>query len=142
MGSGAGTKEATGCWTFVMQTNLCITNTKFKQAKASRRWTWESPDQKTHNLIDYIIVSRNLMSSVRNSRSFPSADVGSDHQLVIANIRLKLKIKKRETRIKKVNIQNLKVDKIRNEFHERIEEKWEMIIQESEVDVEKCMGRH
>ena len=121
---------------FCYANNLCITNTKFKQAKASRRWTWESPDQKTHNLIDYIIVSRKLMGSVRNSRSFPSADVGSDHQLVMANIRLKLKVKKQETRIKKVNIQNLKVDKIRIEFHERIEEKWEIIIQDPVVDVE------
>ena len=76
------------------------------------------------------------MGSVRNSRSFPSADVGSDHQLVMANIRLKLKVKKQETRIKKVNIQNLKVDEIRNEFHERIEENWEMIIQDPEVDLE------
>jgi len=67
-----------------------ITNTRFKQTKPNRKWTWESPDRKTHNLIDYIIVNKKLMGSVRNSRAFPSADVGSDHQLVMVNIRLKL----------------------------------------------------
>ena len=75
------------CWI----NRLFITNTKFKNVKPSRCWTWESPDGQTHNKIDFILVSKSILSSVQNSRSFPSADVGSDHQLVLANIKLKLK---------------------------------------------------
>ena len=38
-----------------------------------------------------------MRSSITNARSFPSADFGSDHQLVLVNIKLKLKAKKRPT---------------------------------------------
>lgn len=43
---------------------LVITNTFFKQWKASRLWTWESPDGVTHNQIDYIMVSKRWTSSI------------------------------------------------------------------------------
>ena len=78
--------------------NLSIANTLFRQGKESRQWTWESPDQKTHNKIDYIMVNNKYKQCVTNARSFPSADVGSDHQLVLANLRLKSKTKK-ETKL-------------------------------------------
>ena len=37
---------------FCAVNDLSISNTMFKQKKASRQWTWESPDLKTHNKID------------------------------------------------------------------------------------------
>ena len=81
---GIGTRNGKGdrLLDFCYANDLYVTNTtRFKQAKASRSWTWESPDRKTHNQIDYILVRRKLLGSVRNSRAFPSADCGSDHQL-------------------------------------------------------------
>jgi len=61
---------------FCFANNLCITNTKFKQSKPNRKWTRESPDNNTHNIIDYILVNKRMMGSVRNSRALPSADCG------------------------------------------------------------------
>ena len=43
------------------------------------------------NHIDYIMLSSKWKSSVTSSRAFSSADAGWDHQLVIANLRCKLK---------------------------------------------------
>ncbi|XP_072020206.1 craniofacial development protein 2-like [Amphiura filiformis] len=80
---------------FCAMNDLFTSNTKFKQSKDSRQWTWESPDQKTHNKIDYIMINNKWKNCVTNARSFPSADIGSDHQLVMANVRLKFKIKRR-----------------------------------------------
>jgi len=108
---------------FCSANNLSITNTCFKQKRTNRSWTWESPDQRTHNKIDYILVSRKLMGSVTNSRSFPSADVGSDHQLVMANIKLKLRANKPPTRTKKIDIDKLKADSIRLDYEQKLEEK-------------------
>ena len=79
--------------TFCATNDLCLTNAMFKQSKFNRQWTWESPDQRTHNKINYIIFSNKWKRCVTNSRSFPSADVGSDHQLVMANMKLKFKTK-------------------------------------------------
>ena len=38
--------------------DLVSTHTCFKQAKDSRVWTWESPDGRTRNMIDYILIKR------------------------------------------------------------------------------------
>ena len=61
---------------FCVKNDHVITNTQFKQKKVNRIWTWQSPNGRDHNQMDYIIVSKTLRSSVRNSRAYPSADIG------------------------------------------------------------------
>ena len=60
---------------------------------ASRRWTWHSPNGKHHNQIDYILIKRRFQTSVNiaKTRSFPGADIGSDHDLVMMTFKLHLK---------------------------------------------------
>ena len=88
---------------FASYTNLFLTTT-FGPHKPSRRWIWHSPKGKTHNQIDYIMVNKRFRSSVNINRtlSFPGADVGSDHELLMMTFRLRLKriIKPTNTRIK------------------------------------------
>src|SRR6218665_1648097 len=102
-----------------------------------RKWSWESPDGPTHNLIDYIIVNRKLMGGVRNSRAFPSADVGSDHQLIMVNVRLKLKAKKGTVRTRKINAEALKNEEIKRTFQTRIEQRWELLMTEKVEGIEE-----
>lgn len=52
--------------------------------------TWVSPDQVTENQIDHIAISRKFRSSLLNVRNRRGADVGSDHHLVVSEIRLKI----------------------------------------------------
>ena len=54
-----------------------------------------------------------LVRSVSNCWAFPSADCGSDNQLVMANIKLKLKAKKTVERLKKVNIKKFKEEDVK-----------------------------
>ena len=71
--------------------------------KASRRWTWHHADGEHHSQIDYIMVPRCFQSclSTAKTRSFPGADAGSDHDLVMMAFHLHLKVKKQgHTRIK------------------------------------------
>lgn len=72
--------------------NMVIVNTKYKH-KISRRVTWVAPDGITKNQIDYILVEKRCSSSINGhkTRSFPGADVGSDHNLVMTTMKLKLK---------------------------------------------------
>ena len=84
---------------FVSYNNLVLTNT-FGQHKASRTWTWHSPSGEHHNQIDYIMVKRRFQSSVKigKTRTFPGADIGSDHDLVMMTFCLHLKrVKKQES---------------------------------------------
>ena len=94
---------------FANANRLLVTNTCFGQVKMNRKWTWESPDGFTHNMIDHILISRKWRSSVTNSRACPSADVGSDHQLLIVNIRLKLKARRKLTAVKRFLMPLLKI---------------------------------
>jgi hypothetical protein len=70
--------------------NLYICNTRFEH-KPNRKWTWASPDGIHKNMIDLILVQRRWKTSVTNCRTFQSADISSDHSLVLCNINLKLK---------------------------------------------------
>ena len=71
-----------------------LTNTVYNH-KPNRRFTWISPDGKTKNQIDFIITSQDDKKIFKNSRSYQSADIGSDHSLVMANIQLSGKYPKK-----------------------------------------------
>ena len=77
---------------FASLDDLKLANT-FGPHKASRRWTWHSPNGKHHNQIDYIMIKGRFQTSVNiaKTRSFPGADIGSDHDLVMMTFKLHLK---------------------------------------------------
>ena len=52
---------------------------------------WNSPDGQHRNQIDYILCRQRWRSSIQSAKTRPGADCGSDHQLLIAKFRLKLK---------------------------------------------------
>ena len=62
----------------------------FQQHKR-RLYTWTSPDDLHWNQIDYILCSWRWRSSIQSTKSRSGADCGSDHELLIAKFRLKLK---------------------------------------------------
>ena len=77
---------------FATFNNLVLTNT-LGPHKPSRRWTWHSPDGKHHNQIDYSLMKKRFRSGVNihRTRSFPRADIGSDHDLVMMTFQVRLK---------------------------------------------------
>jgi len=81
---------------------------------------------------------------VQNSRSFPSADVGSDHQLVLANIKLKLKRYPQQRGSLRTNTDKLRDDKILEDYKLRMDEKWNSIqdqnIRSVDISVEQQWG--
>ena len=84
-------------------------NSEWSRAKASRvlprehtghskhplpttqEYTWTSPDAQHQNQSDYILCSQRWRSSIQSTKTRPRADCGSDHELLIAKFRLKLK---------------------------------------------------
>jgi hypothetical protein len=61
------------------------------------KYIWTSPDGKTHNQIDNILVDRRRHSNVLDIRSCRSADYDSDHYLVVAKVRESLTVNKRRS---------------------------------------------
>ena len=75
---------------FCQENALKIANTLFQQHKR-RLYTWTSPDGQHWNQIDYIICSQRWRSSIQSAKTKLGAHCGSDHELLIAKFRLKLK---------------------------------------------------
>ena len=75
---------------FCQENTLVIANTLFQQHK-SRLYTWTLPDGQHRNQIDDILCIQRWRSSIQSVKSRLGADCGSDHELLIAKFRLKLK---------------------------------------------------
>ena len=75
---------------FCQENTLVIANTLFQQHKR-RLYTWISPDDQHRNQIDYILCNQRWRSSIQSTKTRPGADYGSEHELLIAKFRLKLK---------------------------------------------------
>ena len=70
---------------FALRNKLCLTGSMF-QHPPRHKLTWKSNDGRTRTQIDHILVSSRFRSSAMDARVFRSADVYSDHFLVIANL--------------------------------------------------------
>ena len=88
---GLGIQNETGqkLIEFCQENALVIANTLFQQHKR-RLYTWTSSDGQ-HRMIDYILCSQRWRSSIQSTKTRLGADCGSDHELLIAKFRLKLR---------------------------------------------------
>ena len=103
---------------FCLANNLVIGGSLFKH-KNIHKYTWTSPNGKHRNQIDHFLISQKFVTSLTDVRTRRGADIGSDHQLVVAKLKLKLKTQK-NVKQDKVNINELRYCKNKQE-----EFKWE-----------------
>uniref|UniRef100_A0A8D8W1T6 Craniofacial development protein 2 n=1 Tax=Cacopsylla melanoneura TaxID=428564 RepID=A0A8D8W1T6_9HEMI len=79
---------------FVEDSELVVTNTFF-QLPPRRLYTWKSPQDKpekvTRNQIDYILVNKRFRNSFTSVKTYPGADIESDHVPLVGVFRIKLK---------------------------------------------------
>ena len=83
-------------------------------------YTWTSPDGQHQNQIDHILCSQRWRSSVQSTKTRPGADCGSDHELLIAKFRLKLKKVGKTARPFRYDLNQIPYDytvEVRNRFN-------------------------
>jgi hypothetical protein len=78
---------------FATSKNLIVKSTMFPYRNI-HKFTWTSPDGKTHNQIHRILIDRRQHSSIRDVRSFRAADYDTDHYLVVEKVRERLAVSK------------------------------------------------
>ena len=102
----------------VQENALVIANSLFQQDKR-RLYTWTSPDGQYQNQTDYILCSQRWRNSLQSAKTRPGADYGSDHELLIAKFRLKLKKAGKTTRPFRYDLNQIPYDytvEVRNRF--------------------------
>ena len=95
-----------------------MANTFFQQHKR-RLYTWTSPDGQHGNQIDNILCSQRWRSSIQSAKTRSGTDCGSDHELLIAKFRLKLKKVGKSTRPFRYDLSQIPYDytvEVRNRF--------------------------
>ena len=129
---------------FCQENTLVIANTLIQQLK-SRLYTWTSLDGQYQNQTDYILCSQRRRSSIQSVKIRWGDDCGSDHDLLIAKFRLKLKKVGKTTRPFRYDLNQSPYDytvQVRNRFKgldltDRVpEELWTEvhdIVQETEI---------
>ena len=103
---------------FCQENTLVIGNTLFQQHKR-KLYTWISPNGQYRNQIDYILYSQRWRSSIQSAKTRPGADCASDHELLIAKFRLKLKKVGKTTRPFRYDLNQIPYDyivEVRNRF--------------------------
>ena len=107
---------------FCQENTLVIANTLFQQHKR-RLYSWTSPDGQYQNQIDYILCSQKASlswrSSIQSAETRLGADCGSDHELLIAKFRVKLKKVGKTTRPFRYDLNQIPYDyivEVRNRF--------------------------
>ena len=103
---------------FCQENALVITNTLFQQHKR-RLYTWTLTHGQYQNKTDYILCSQIWRSCIQSTKTRPGADCGSDHELLIAKSRLKLKKVGKTTRAFRYDLNQIPYDytvKVRNRF--------------------------
>ncbi|XP_073811735.1 uncharacterized protein [Musca autumnalis] len=102
--------------------NMIIGGTLFPH-KRSHKITWVSPDGRTENQIDHICINKMWRHSLLDTRNKRSADIGSDHHLLIGEFRLK--IVRTDTRnintSTRLDIQKLKNPNIRQQYRQQLQ---------------------
>ena len=62
-----------------------------KHPLSKTQQTWTSPDGQHQNQTDHILCSQRRRSSIESAKTRSGADCGSDHELLVAKFRPKLK---------------------------------------------------
>ena len=130
---GMGTRNDRGdrMIQFCEENHLVICNTFF-QHDHRKLYTWKSPGDRTRNQIDYIMVRNRFKNNVKNAKTYPGADINSDHNPVVIKLQIKLKSRGIKTsRTPQIDISALKQPDISQLYLVEVKNKYDSLIVES-----------
>jgi hypothetical protein len=111
---------------FATSKNLVVKSTMFPH-HSIHKYTWTSPDGKTLNQTDHILIDRRRLSSILDVRSFRGADCNSDHYLVVLKVREKLEVRKRMVEkmdMERFNVKQLNEKEVEEQYQVTIKNKF------------------
>jgi hypothetical protein len=130
---------------FATLKNLLVKSTMFPHQNI-HKYTWTSPDGKTHNQIDHILIDRRWHFSILDVRSFRGADCDTDHYLVVAKVRERFNLRK----LNELEVRKQCQTEITNRFAALenldndgdINRAWENIKESNQTSARESLGLH
>jgi len=138
--------------------NLVVKSTMFPYQNI-HKYNRTSPDGKTHNQIDHVLIDRRCHLSLLDVRSFREAICDTDHYLVIAKFRERLAVGKHAAQRcdkQRFNLRKLNEPEVREQYHieitnrfaalenlnddEDVHRTWENIKENIQMSAKECLG--
>ena len=101
---------------FCKRRDMYIPNTWFCQDK-HRRYTWKQLGDTGRYKIDYVLAKCTFWNSISNAKTYPGADINSDHSPVVVTLRIRLKKVYRAKARVHWNLDKLKDDMAAINYH-------------------------
>lgn len=124
---------------FCQENDLVITNTFFKLPKR-RLYTWTSPQDNDYriarNQIDFILVNERFRNSIKSVKTYPGADISSDHNPLIARMHIKFKKLVQKTDTDQIDTSRLQNLQIKEELKRRVNNNLKLLSNNNTEDIE------
>ena len=124
---------------FCKEMNLVVSNTPFQQ-HPRRLYTRTSPDGRTKNQTDYILMQKQWRSSIKNVKTKPGAEADTDHNLLCVNVKWKVRKISKYKQQRKWNTQALRCAKIQQAYAVKISNRFD-ILMEKYMDDRNCCSK-
>jgi hypothetical protein len=126
---------------FATSKNLAVKSRMFEHDNI-HKYTWTSPDGKTHNQNNHFQVDRRRHSSVLDVQSFRTADCDNDHYLVVAKVRERLVVNKQKSQrfhMETFNVKNLNEVEGEEQYHVEVSSRFAALEDlDSEVEIDSA----
>jgi hypothetical protein len=145
---------------FATSKNLVVKSTMFPHRNI-HKYTWTSPDGKTHNQIDHVLIDRRQHSSILSVLSFRGTDCDTDHYMVVAEVRERRAISKQAAHrfdAERFNLRKLSELEVRKQYQLKISNRftalenlngseymnraWENIKENIKISAQESLGLH
>lgn len=104
---------------------MIISSTKY-QHPFKHKITWMAPGQRGYSQIDHILINKRMQSAIRDVRTYRGACADSDHFMVAAKIKQKVKRKQKNKENECLwAVDNLRCESTRKKYRNYIEKKIE-----------------
>jgi hypothetical protein len=106
---------------FATSKNVPVNSTTF-QHRNIHKFTWTSPDGKSHNQIDHTLIDRRRHSSTLDVQSFRASDCDTNYYLMVEKVRERLAVNKQKThRVHMVRFSLKKLNKVESKKQYHVE---------------------
>ena len=101
-------------------------NTFFEHLKG-RFYTWKSPNDTVRNQVDFIMIKNRFKNSFKDIKTYPGADIDSDHNPVVSKVEIKLKKIRRFNNIEKLDVSKLRDYTTKTRYAIEVNDKFERL---------------
>ena len=121
---------------FATSKNLLVKSKMFPHRNI-HKYTWTSPDGKTHDQIDHVLIGRRWHSSVMNVRIFRGPDCDTDYYLVIGKVRERIALDKQAAQMfdrQRFNLRRINEPEVREQYQIEITNRLENLNDDEDVN--------